>query len=354
MEIKNNGDTGASDVQLEFKENYPFSIESGERNNWTFDELERGETRQVRAKVRVDNKAVQGENELKLRTETSSGVGLEHTIPVEVRVDDTSLVINSIDFPERVPPGSTNTMDIELENLANGYFRNVDVNANIEDEDLTSIGSSRERVQLIDPLSSETVSFDINVDEDADNGVYRIPLEFRYQNEMGDEIETTQTAGLVVGGVPELDVGIERTDIRTSGVRDTVTFNVINKGDGQASFVDLYLEESEKFEVISEDREYLGSMISDDYQTAEFDVYVEEDIESLEFPVTLEYQNEQGERANRTVNVERQLYSSDELSRYGLSESGTSTVVLIAAVVLVVGGVYYWRKRKKDKKQLPE
>ncbi len=346
IEIQNTGSAEARDVDLEFKENYPFKIEEGERKSWSFDSLERGESRQVRAQVRVDQKAVQGENKLKLRTETRQGVGLTHEIPVEVRVDDTSLIVNGIDFPERVPPGSTHTMDIELENLANGYFRNIDVNANIEDEDLTTIGSSRERVSLIDPLSTETVSFDINVDEDADNGVYRVPLDFRYQNEVGDEIEVTQTTGLVVGGQPTLDVGIEETDIRTAGVRDTVTFNIINKGDGQASFVDFHLEESEDYDVISENNEYLGSMISDDYQTAEFEVYVEDGIETLEFPVTLEYQNEQGERTNQTVNVERRLFTSDELDRYGLSDRGSNIAVIAVVLVLLGGGVYYWRKRK--------
>ena len=352
IEIQNTGSAEARDVELEFKENYPFKIEEGERKSWSFDSLERGESRQVRAQVRVDQKAVQGENKLKLRTETRQGVGLTHEIPVEVRVDDTSLIVNGIDFPERVPPGSTHTMDIELENLANGYFRNIDVNANIEDEDLTTIGSSRERVSLIDPLSTETVSFDINVDEDADNGVYRVPLDFRYQNEVGDEIEVTQTTGLVVGGQPTLDVGIEETDIRTAGVRDTVTFNIINKGDGQASFVDFHLEESEDYDVISENSEYLGSMISDDYQTAEFEVYVEDGIETLEFPVTLEYQNEQGERTNQTVNVERRLFTSDELDRYGLSDRGSNIAVIAVVLVLLVGGVYYWRKRKSKDEAL--
>jgi len=346
IEVKNSGDTEASNVDVELKENYPFSVEEGERGNWSFDSLERGETRQIRAQVRVDNKAVQGENELKLRTETSNQVGIEHKIPVEVRVDDTALVINSIDFPERVTPGATNSMDIELENRANGYFRNVDVNANIESEDLTAIGSSRERVQLMDPMSTETVSFDINVDEDADNGVYSIPLDFRYQNEMGDVIETTQNAGLVVGGEPQLTAGIENTDIRTPGTRDTVTFNVINQGDGQASFVNLYLEGSDSFEVLSESNEYIGSMISDDYQTAEFEVYVEDDAESLEFPLNLEYQNEQGERVNQTLNVERQLYTSDELRRYGLSDEGTSRVLAGLVLVALVAGIYYWRRRK--------
>jgi len=120
IEIQNTGSAEARDVDLEFKENYPFKIEEGERKSWSFDSLERGESRQVRAQVRVDQKAVQGENKLKLRTETRQGVGLTHEIPVEVRVDDTSLIVNGIDFPERVPPGSTHTMDIELENLANG------------------------------------------------------------------------------------------------------------------------------------------------------------------------------------------------------------------------------------------
>jgi len=352
IEIQNNGSTAAQDVKLEFKENYPFKIEEGERKTWRFNELGRGETRQVRAQIRVDNKAVQGENKLKFETETRQGVGIEHKIPVEVRVDDTSLVINNIEFPERVSPGSTNNMEISLENLANGHFRNVDVNANVEDEDLTVIGSSRERIQMMDPLSEDTVNFNVNVDEDADNGVYRIPLDFTYQNEVGDTIETSQTAGLVVGGTPELGVGIENTDIRTSGTRDTVTFNIINRGDGKASFVDMEVQESESYEVLSENNEYLGSMISDDFQTAEFDVYVEEETEELVFPVTLEYRDEQGEKTNQTFEIERRLYTSEELERYGLTNSQTATLTITAILVTALAALAYWRKTRKTEEKV--
>ena len=93
-------------------------------------------------------------------------------------------------------------------------------------------------------------------------------------------------------------------------------------------------------------------MISDDYQTAEFEVYVEDGIETLEFPVTLEYQNEQGERTNQTVNVERRLFTSDELDRYGLSDRGSNIAVIAVVLVLLVGGVYYWRKRKSKDEAL--
>lgn len=347
VEVQNNGTTQAEDLTVQFQENYPFSMDQGEKQKYSISQLYPGETRQYRFKVRVDEKAVQGTNDFKIKTKSEDGLGIVHEMPLEVRVDDTSLVIDSVDFPERVNSGSINTMEIGLNNLANGMFRNIDVKADIESKNIATVESSRKRIPSIEALGSDTVSFDIAVDEEADNGVYKIPLELSYEDEQGTETTTTQETGIIVGGSPRLDVGIETTELERPGQTASVTLNMVNKGEGEARFVDMQIQEGENYKVLSEDSVYLGTMISDDYQTAEFQIYADTEAEKLEIPVETNYVDENGEQQTETLTVENQLYTEEELSRYGINNQGSSTAIIVIFVLaLVIGGAWYYRRRK--------
>ena len=88
-------------------------------------------------------------------------------------------------------------------------------------------------------------------------------------------------------------------------------------------------------------------MIADDYQTAEFDIYVNEGVQELEMPVNIEYRDGEGSQTE-SYNVTRELYTSDELSRYGMTQSGSLLVPGIVLVLLVAGGIYYWRRRRRE------
>lgn len=350
-QVTNTGDSTARNVNITMREKFPFKIKEGERKEFRFREIEQGETVRFRATVNVDSTALQGEERIQWRIQHRSGATNTFTGPVDLRVDDTSMIIDSIDFPERVTSGSTNEMTLKVNNLVNANFRNIDVKLNVDDPDLpmSPVESSRKRITNIQANGEDEVSFDVNVDEDADNGVYKLPIEMDYDNQMGEEIETQQTTGVVVGGSPQLNIGLEDTNIRRPGIRDTVTFNVINRGAGEARYTEIEIQqdESDEFDVISERTEYIGTMISDDFQTAEFDLYVEEDAETLEVPVEASFVDEDGEMREETFNVTNRLYTEEEIQRLGLEQRGQGVLAIagIAIVTLIVGALYY-RKRK--------
>jgi len=195
-----------------------------------------------------------------------------------------------------VEPGSTGYMTLTLQNLANSQFRNIDVSLDVSEIPIAPRQTSRKRITSIEGGNSRDVRFRLDVDGDAENQLYKLPIQINYQNQAGQELSVTETTGVNVGGFPNIDVGVDESDIRTSGTRGTVTFRILNKGEGQARFVGVQLEESDQYEIISEDSIYLGSMIADDYQTAEFDIYVNEDTENLQMPVKVEYRDGDGDR----------------------------------------------------------
>jgi len=346
IRITNTGSADAPNPTFEVLDTFPF--QGIENTEWSpRGGIAAGETLNWRTQVKVNSNAVFGQNGLEIRkTSGPDGTSITDTLDLSVRTDDRSLIVSSLEFPERVEPGSTGYMTLSLQNLANSQFRNIDVSLDVSDIPVAPRETSRKRVTSIEGGDSRDVRFRLDVDGDAENQLYKLPIQINYQNQAGQELSVTETTGINVGGFPNIDVAVDESDIRTSGTRGTVTFRVLNKGEGQARFVGIQLEESENYEIISEDSIYLGSMIADDYQTAEFDLYVEGDVENLEMPVKVEYRDGDGDQT-LDFNVTRELYTSSELSKYGMSQSSNILVPAVLLVVVGLGIIYYWRRRKE-------
>lgn len=340
--VTNTGNAEASNPTFEIVDEFPF--QSSDKGYWSLGELKPGESYDIRAQVKVSENAVFGNNSLRIRKSSNNESFVTDQIPLEVRTDDRSLVVSELNFPERVEPGSSSRMNITLENQANSNFRNIDVSLDVEGLPVAPQETSRKRISSIGPEGSETASFMLNVDQDAENQLYQMPIDITYQNQAGQEFTVEQTTGVTVGGYPNIDVAIDESNIRSAG-RGTVTLRILNRGEGQARFAEVGLEESEQYEILSQDSIYLGTMIADDYQTAEFELYVEEG-ETLEIPVTVDYRTGEGDQTE-TFTVEREMYSSSELQRY-TGGNGGLPIIPILVVVGLIGGVYYWRKRRKE------
>lgn len=345
IRVTNTGSADASNPTFEAVDDFPF--QGTENTEWSpRGGLAAGETVTWRLQVKVNENAVFGQNDLQIRkTSGNDDIWVTDNLNLSVRTDDRSLIVDNLDFPEKVEPGSTGEMTLTLENMANSHFRNIDVNLDVSQIPVAPRDTSRKRISSIGPEESENVTFNLDVDGDADNQLYKLPIQINYQNQAGQEFSVTETTGVSVGGFPNIDVDVDESDIRSSGQRGTVTFRILNRGEGQARFVGVNLEETDQYEIISQDSIYLGTMIADGYQTAEFDLYIEEGAENLEMPVTVNYRDGDGDQTEQ-FNVTRELYSSSELSQYGINQSGGGLIPGLIVVLLIAGGIYYWRKKR--------
>lgn len=352
LEVRNTGSSEAENLNIQFNENYPFSVERGDRKNWSIPELIPGDTYQLHLQTRVDNNAVQGNNTLNFDVETPR-MSFEEKVPVEVRSDRNVLSVQQIEFPEKAAPGSTNQMQLRLENLASGQLKNIQVSLDTSSENLpmATAGSSQKNIASIDSGSVETLNYSLSIDESAENGVYKLPIQINFENEAGTSFEQQTTTGINVGGEPQLDVGLNTEDAVTEGTRE-LTFRLVNKGHGSADFVSMELQENDNVEVIGSNDVYIGSMDADDFQTASFRVHVSAEQESvnvneIEFPVELSYTDQNGDRVE-TQNAQAELYSQDDLQRYGLSSGSSILPIAVIAILIIGGGIYYWRRRRKE------
>lgn len=345
FKVSNTGDDGVDNVTVEFEENYPFTVDPDNDKNWRIATLDSGDSYEFRVQVRVDPNAVQGDEKLKFTTKRDDSTRT-HLLPVEVKADDDGLVITEVEFPETVVPGTRTRMNFTIENRANAYFRNIELSMDPDKETPIVIsGTSSKRVSEIAPEEEKDLSFDLNVGQTADNGVYSIPITLEYENEAGATITKEESTGVVVGGRPNLELGVNQGTVN-AGSRGTVTLRFVNRGEGTAKFVKIESGEGEGYQILEGGNVYLGDMNPDDYQTAEIDIHADKTADQISIPVEMTYQ-ENGEERTVTQQAEVNVLTSEEQALY--RKNGGSSILPLAAVMVIVlaGGIYYWRRKKR-------
>ncbi|QGA79938.1 COG1361 S-layer family protein [Candidatus Nanohalobium constans] len=351
LEVTNEGTANADNIELTFEENYPFSVERGDKTNWTIGEIIPGEEYQLHLQTRVDRNALQGNNTLKFRVETGD-MSYTKEVPVEVRSDRNVLSIEEVNFPDKAAPGTRQQMQLKLRNLADSQLKNIQTGLDLSgDIPMATSGASDKNLVSIEAGQTQTINYTLNIDESAENSVYKLPIDISFENEAGTEFEQSTTTGINVGGKPDLKVALDTEDSLTEG-RKELNFRLVNKGHGSADFVSMELQETDNIEVIGSNDEYIGSMDSDDFQTASFQTHIEAETESinvdqLELPVTLEYNDQDGKQTS-TQNIAAEFYTKEEAKKYGLTSSGSPLPLIIVAVLLIGGGIYYWRRKRKE------
>jgi LPXTG-motif cell wall-anchored protein len=109
------------------------------------------------------------------------------------------------------------------------------------------------------------------------------------------------------------------------------------------------LEDTAEFEVLSAQEIYVGNVDSDDYETAEFNIYLtndgfkEEKVISL--PLKVEYRD-----ANNNLYTDEYDFKLKILNpkKLGIKKrSGTTTFVMFLVILGLVAFLYFRRRRKK-------
>jgi hypothetical protein len=356
--IENSGERVATNVQVELVPEYPFTLRPGDSAVQSIGSVESqgvGEDGVVLSyKVIVDKNAPDGTHEIRLKykdDEHSNWIVLD-AFDIRVRSGSAILLINKvISVPTMIAPGDKSKVSIELKNYASSLFKDVVVKLDLSDVSLTPMGSSNEKViSLISAQESKSAEFDLMALPDAIAGVVKVPVIISYSDVTGRNYSKSSTISIMIGDTPDVTVGIERTDIYTKGSLGSVVVRVVNKGTTDVKFMNVELLPIEGVQVIGSSESYMGNLDSDDFSTAEFQLYVKDADDSVNLPIIVEYKDANNNNYKKEVSLQLKLYSSGEAKKFSGSGGGFPTWI----VVLIIAGAGYWYYRRKKKKQLKQ
>ncbi len=358
VKIENSGIDLAQDVRVRFEPAYPFTLETGtsERFLGTMRGYQTGEEAAIeRFRLRVDTNAIDGDNDITFSYHTLKSGWVElQPFTVHIDRDETLLMVdNVISQPHVVISGDEVQVTIKVSNLGTLDLKDLRFGLDFTGLPFSPIGSTNVKTfKSLDAGQSATVTYTLISDYDAIPGIYRVPFSIIYTDENNNEGTITTVITLIVGDVPSLAVTLEDASSQQPGTQSDVSFKFVNQGLNTLRFLNVKLTPGEGYRLLSTAEDYIGNIDSDDYETADYTIYIEPTTTGkILFPLSYTYQGQDNQEYNGNVELELPLYTLEEATQLGLVKGNGSLTWIYVIIVVVVGFIGYrmWRKRKTKK-----
>ncbi|MBI4360244.1 hypothetical protein HY572_00545 [Candidatus Micrarchaeota archaeon] len=338
------------DVTCRLDPSSPFSLEPGQSAERSLPLLTGRQSWVNKYTLRVASDAVLGNNTITFGCQTATSTFIASNFSIYVQPQSGNLAIDRVKTnPEKVEPGQRVDVELVLKNLGGTDFKNVRVALNVSDKLVPVQSSSEKIVGLVVGQSEETVSFGLVVSPDAESKPLRVPVTLTFEDTGGTKYTQKGEIGIQVGASPKLDVELSESTIRRPGTLGSVTLRIVNRGLEDVQFLNLELAESDGFETTTQKSQYIGSIASDDYETAEYALYVREASPTLD--LTLTYRDANNHAYTEKIQVTVPTYTDEQIQRFKLEPQGGVDWLtgLVALVVLFFVGRWGYRKWVKKK-----
>ncbi|EHK02159.1 hypothetical protein HRED_05478 [Candidatus Haloredivivus sp. G17] len=338
FKISNQGIESAEDTSVELVESFPFSLDPDVSANRELGDM-RGaaigdDSYIVEYRVRVDENAVESENEISLKYTTGDD-DFSVTRDFDISVDDVGT-----DFELSAGKVSASSIPVNLDNIGDKSAESVHVVL----PDQSGINKEGVETQVVGSMDSgENKEVDFAVSNISVGSSYRFEIHYTDGNGVRREL----VRNIEIGTIP---VNPVQVTVQSATPSET-TFAVSNTGGEQISSVITQLQD-ENVNVSGSRTQVLGNLNSGDYTLATFDLESSE-ISTVDMEVS--YTDSSDIRRNSVESITlpdstsggtTSTVSSDE-------EDGNSsmTYILIGLGGLVLVGVYALYRRRKGKKQ---
>ena len=354
----NVGSRVAPNVAFELDPLYPFSVDSNERLTRTFGSLLPGQSVVFDYKVRVDENAVIGSNNLRLKHATDGNNFILQNLEILVRVSESVLSVSRVyTEPSVMNPGQVSDVNIDLSNLGASALRDIAVRLNLDAPveaattqvslPFSPVGSTSEkRIRMLSGGDTQTLTFRLMTYPNADSRIYRVPISISYSDEAGNMVTKTDVIGLLVGSEPRVVPSVSGVNLNPA--RTEVSLRFVNRGTIDLKFFNVRLKDSPDFRILStSDEYYIGRLSSDDFDIANFIISFSGSADSITLPLEIEYMDANNNEYVEEVFLELDIESLRTLqSSNGRGSGETIVFVLIVAVV----GYFIYKKNKKKRK----
>jgi LPXTG-motif cell wall-anchored protein len=370
-----NGGAGIiENVKFELVPEWPLSFVSGQspkisvgdlKTKNIYDDKSEDTVALLYYRLKVDPKAPSGDYQVVLKYTASNKLDVEQKLPVfTVRVESSTSLLDIDNFqtiPAQIKPGSTGKLMINLANKGGVNLKDIKVKLDLDDLGFSPIGSTNEKV--ISSLTRDTstvASFELFASADIKAKEYQVPVLIEYKNDNNTKYTKNNTLTLLIDSTPFYLLNLEQADVSTANTKGKIVISLSNTGQSDLKYLNLELLDTDDYEVLGKRSEYLGNLESDDYETADFQIFVKD----IAFPggnkkrniplnLKISYKDGYNKDYSEEKEVPLPVYTTSMAKKLGLVSSSVSTSTVIVILLIVGGaGYYFYRKRKKTQEPL--
>ena len=255
-------------------------------------------------------------------------------------------------FPETIAPGESASIDIFLENNLDNDAEEVSVSLDLTSPTLPFApyaSSSEITVEEISQDQSQKFSFEIIALTNAESGIYKIPIAINYKVDGIVEPTKYSLISVIVNAKPVLSLEVE-DGLLLEGGKNEVSIRVINQGLAYAKFLNVEIGSSTHYTILSKKSVYIGDLDSDDFNTADFELYFKSKSPSkVNVPISVTYRDSLNKEYTEEFTLQVKVYTQDQAIKLGLMKKSNTVTYVIVVVVLIVLWIIYRRLKKRRK-----
>lgn len=265
-------------------------------------------------------------------------------------------ITSATSTPNEVQPGERLTLRVEIENNLNQDVENVVVNLGLDNTTspvpFAPYQSSNEyRIEDISEDDHEHANFDLITFSEAISGTYTLPVKISYELADGTIISSQNlgVVSLIVNAKPKIELSSEHPSL-VKGTKEKITIKIVNSGLGESKFLSIKLNSVNGIKLLDSDSVYIGSIDSNDFDSADFNVLVNANAPSLiNLPLEIVYTDSMNNQITETKTVTLKVYSTEEAIGLGLITKNNSFLI-VGTIFLSVAAYFAYRKIKKRNK----
>jgi len=252
-----------------------------------------------------------------------------------------ALSIRSV-VSDDIYPGKEGSISITLRNDNFYDVEKVSMALDLSNSPFSAVVSSEAGVNEILEGKTKTLTFYLKANSNAKPGDYNLPYSITY-----DDLTSPKkgTIGVTILGKTDLEYTITQTE-NIIGTEGKIGLKIINKGTGEAKFVDVKIT-PQGFTLLSEPDYYIGTIDSDDYQTATFDVIYNKKFSVLNAIVT--YEDFDNNKKTETIEIPLKVYTQEEAINLGIiKRNNPGYFILIILIIIIV--IILLKRRSKQRR----
>ncbi len=284
-------------------------------------------------------------------------IGVLFLLVILLTFNVSALVINSVSsVPEEITPGKVSIIEIGVENNREDDVTDVSVSLNLEEVPFAPDQSSTEfSFDEIKDGKIKYATFKIKALNNAESGVYKVPVEVRYEED-GEIKQRQSLISLTVNSKPIISASLEEA-LLLKGQENEIVVRVVNKGLSDIKFLEVEVEKGSYYSLLSPENVYIGDLDSDDFDSTDFKIIFKENSPTnLRIPVTLKYRDVLNEEFQETTTIDAKVYSKEQAVQLGLIQQNNTVSYVVIGIVLIIIYLIYRRirkyyKRKKEKEE---
>lgn len=261
-----------------------------------------------------------------------------------------AMVVDSV-TTDKIYPGQTGEVRMTIENTLSDDAEDVSVSLNLANTDFSTEGSSEKSVDKIDTDDEENFKFILKAASNTKPGSYNIPYTITYYTEgfNGTLVPFVKTGTFGVTVIAQTELQYDAlTENNIIGQKGKASVKITNKGLGDLGFVSVKVLSQNGMELVGTNNEYIGTIRSDDSETANFDVVYK--AENAQLTVEVTYKDSENNEKTETVILPIKVYTQEKALELGIIQK-SNTLLYVGIIILLLVIYIIYRRVKKAKKK---